>query len=353
MSERNAARRIPPARSARAAECRYVDDTRAGWRRLGGTSGFRYARADGAIVRDPGQLRRIERLGIPPAWRDVWICPSPDGHIQATGRDARGRKQYRYHPRFREVRDAAKFERALAFARVLPRIRRRVDRDLRAGRPRRGTVLATLVRLLEITLIRIGNEEYARTNGSFGLATLRERHVDIRGSAIRFRFRGKSGRTHEVSVQDRRLARVLQRCSDLPGQELFQYLDEEGAPRTVEAADVNAYLREAAGAEFSTKDFRTWAGTVLAAEALRGMPADGAAARERNIARAIREVAARLGNTAAVCRRCYVHPAVLEAYRIGRLEQALTRVRQGRSPLSRAEADVRELLRRSLRRGRR
>ena len=269
---------------------------------------------------------------IPPAWTDVWICPSPDGHLQATGRDARGRKQYRYHPRWREVRDESKYDRMMAFAAALPAIRQRTDADLgRPGLPR-AKVLAAVVRLLETTLIRVGNEEYARTNKSFGLTTMRDRHVKVGKSGIRFEFLGKSGVKHEIDLADARLARVVGRCRDLPGQELFQYLDEDDQPRTIDSADVNAYLREAAGREFTAKDFRTWAGTVLASLALREFEAfDSEAQARKNILRAIENVAERLGNTPSVCRKCYIHPEVIEAYLDGSMLQTLKQ---------RAEAEI-------------
>ncbi|MDF2695022.1 MAG: topoisomerase [Labilithrix sp.] len=320
---------VDPLESAKAADLRYVDDSAPGIRRLARGKGFSYRRADGALVRDAATLRRIASLAIPPAWTSVWICPSPDGHVQATGRDARGRKQYRYHARFREIRDATKYERMLSFAEALPRIRARVDADL--GKPGlvRDKVLATVVRLLEITLIRVGNEEYARENASFGLTTLRTRHVDVTGSSIRFRFRGKSGIQHAVEVHDRRVARVVARCTDLPGQLLFQYVDDDGEHCSVESSDVNAYLRGIAGADFTAKDFRTWAGTVLAASALHGIAAGETeevpvTSRKRNVVQAIKDVAQRLGNTVAVCRRCYVHPEVLGAYLDGELQLELT-----------------------------
>src|SRR5690349_797434 len=270
-------------------------------------------------------LERIRSLAIPPAWEDVWICPDPLGHLQATGRDAKGRKVYRYHPRYRARREEAKYERLVAFARALPRIRRQVDRDLgRPGLPREK-VLAAVVRLLELTLIRVGNDEYARLNRSFGLTTLRDRHATVHGTAIRFRFRGKSGVTHEVGLRDRRLAAVVRRCQDLPGQELFQYVGDDGAPADVASDDVNDYLRSIPGAEGVTaKDFRTWAGTVLAYRALRALDEPQTMTEaKRNVVSAIRDTADRLGNTSAVCRASYVHPVVVEAYLDPRLRDAL------------------------------
>jgi len=315
----------PPAEDcARHAGLRYVRDAEPGIARRGQGGSFRYVTAQGRAVRDGETLARIRSLVIPPAWRDVWICPRSDGHLQATGRDARGRKQYRYHPRWRHVRDETKYGRMAAFARALPRIRARVSRDLaRRGLPREKA-LAVAVRLLETTLIRIGNSEYARANSSFGLTTLRERQVRVDGATLRFRFRGKSGVQHEVAHTDRRVAAIVRRMQDLPGEEIFQYLDESGATRCIESADVNAYLREIAGDDFTSKDFRTWAGTLLAASALHGLgPARSQAEVKRNIVTAIEAVSRLLGNTRAVCRKCYVHPIVLDAYGDGRLASAM------------------------------
>ncbi len=263
-------------------------------------------------------LERIRALAIPPAWERVWICPRADGHIQATGYDARGRKQYRYHPEWRRVRDETKYDRLADFARRLPAVRRRIARDLaKRGLPREK-VLATVVRLLETTLIRVGNAEYARENGSFGLTTLRNRHAEVTSGSVRFRFRGKSGRDHEVGLQDRQIARIVRQCQDLPGQDLLQYIDEDGVAQPIDSSDVNAYLREVAGDDVSAKDFRTWAGTVLAAMALSKLPREETkTAATRQIVAAIRRVARRLGNTPAVCRSCYVHPRVLEAHAAG------------------------------------
>lgn len=309
-----------PAASARAAGLHYVSDRQPGIRRKRAGKGMVYLDPEGRPVRDPAQLRRIKALAIPPAWTEVWICPLPDGHIQATGRDARGRKQYRYHARWREVRDETKYDRMIAFAQALPAMRARVERDLaRPGLPRRK-VLATVVRLLEATLIRVGNEAYARHNESFGLTTMRDRHVQVSGARLTFRFRGKSGRQHAVDLTDRRLAAIVKRSRDLPGYELFQYVDEEGARRSIESADVNDYLREIGGREFTAKDFRTWAGTVLAARAFRELAASRTKTQaKRNVVRAVEAVAKRLGNTVAVCRKCYIHPAVIDAYLDGSL----------------------------------
>src|SRR5688500_15149426 len=315
-----------PVESAKAAGLRYVTEHGAGIRRRRAGKRFTYVDAHGHILRDADTLGRIRALAIPPAWTDVWICPSPHGHIQAVGRDARGRKQYRYHARWRQVRDETKYNRMLSFAVALPRIRRRVDEDLqRPGLPRER-VLATVVRLLETTLIRVGNEEYARDNGSFGLTTMRNRHVDVSGATLRFRFRGKGGKEHTVDVKDPRLARVVKRCQDLPGHELFQYVDDDGRRQAIDSADVNDYLREIAGEEITAKDFRPWAGTARAALAPREVAASESPAQaSRNIPRAIESVARQLGNTPTICRKCYVHPAVIDAYLDGVTVSALKR----------------------------
>lgn len=309
---------VEPTEAAKAAGLRYVTDRRPGLRRLGSPKRFRYLDAEGHAVRDAETLQRIRSLVIPPAWTEVWICPLANGHLQATGRDARGRKQSRYHPRWREVRDANKYERMTLFAAALPRIRKRVTRDLkRRGLPREK-VLATIVSLMEETHIRVGNEEYARTNKSYGLTTLRNRHVDVHGATITFDFAGKSGVHHTVDLRDARLARIVRQCEELPGQELFQYVDEDGEARGVDSSDVNAYLQEAAGGHFTAKDFRTWAGSVLAHVTLAEIGAFASATEaKRNVVAAIKRVAERLGNTPSVCRKCYVHPAVLEAYLAG------------------------------------
>jgi DNA topoisomerase-1 len=310
-----------PRRTAREAGLRYGTDSAPGIRRLRRGRGFVYIDRAGRQIRNEATLNRIRKLAIPPAWTDVWICPMDDGHLQATGRDARGRKQYRYHPLWRARRDEVKFDRLIEFAEALPRIRRRTNRDLALPGVPREKVLAGIVRLLELTLIRVGNEEYARLNQSFGLTTMRDRHARATGRHVRFRFRGKSGHLHEVGIQDRRLARLIRRCQELPGQELFQYVDEEGEIRDVRSEDVNEYLRSAAGADVTAKDFRTWAGTVSAYRALRGEepPASTRAAR-KTIVRAMRETAERLGNTPAVARQAYVHPAVIAAYANGAAE---------------------------------
>jgi DNA topoisomerase I len=321
------------AEAAEEAGLQYVGDDRPGYTRRAKGKDFEYLDTEGKKIRDEQRLLRIKRLAIPPAWTDVWICPSPNGHIQATGRDARGRKQYRYHERWREVRDENKFDRLALFAKALPNIRRRVAQDLKLpGLPRRK-VLATIVRLLERTFIRIGNEEYARENKSFGLTTLKNRHVRVKGAQVRFRFRGKSGRHHEVDVNDRRVAKVIAKCQDLPGQDLFQYFDEEGEVQNVTSQDVNEHLREIGGEDFTTKDFRTWGGTVLAAIALSTQGNfETRKQAKSNIRTAICAVAEFLGNTPAVCRKCYVHPVVVEAYlnhtRIAGLNGAGKRLKQ-------------------------
>jgi DNA topoisomerase-1 len=286
--------------------------------------GFRYRYPTGDLVTDDEVLKRIKAMAIPPAWTEVWICPDPCGHLQATGRDARGRKQNRYHAKWREVRDENKFARMIAFAKALPKIRAAVQRDLQRPPLTRDNVLATVVRLLELSLIRVGNEEYARNNDSFGLTTLRDRHVRVRGSNLIFSFRGKGGKWHEVGVQDRRLARLVKNCQDIPGQELFQYLDVDGMRRKVSSEDVNAYLREISGQEFTAKDFRTWAGTVLAAAELAGQGVCETKKQARkSLVAAVQAVAARLGNTPAVCKKCYIHPHVLGAFSETRLVNLL------------------------------
>jgi DNA topoisomerase-1 len=311
---------IEPSESAAEAGLRYVSDQRPGIRRIRAGRGFSYRAPDGTTVRDAATLGRIKRLVIPPAWTDVWICTLANGHIQATGRDARGRKQYRYHERWHTVRDAAKYERLLAFARALPRIRTRTERDLRQRGLSRTRVLAAAVRLLDETSMRIGNEEYRRQNRSFGLTTLRQRHARLDGGTLRFEFTGKAGKQHVVELHDRRLMRIVRQCQELPGQELFQYLDDEQQRRGIESEDVNAYLREISGGDFSAKDFRTWNGTVLAMRYLRLCEAaTSPTAAKREVSRAIKRVAAELGNTPAVCRKAYVHPVVVEAYIKGSL----------------------------------
>jgi DNA topoisomerase-1 len=298
-------------------------------------------------VSDPEVLRRIKSLVIPPAWTDVWICPNPLGHLQATGRDARGRKQYRYHPRWRQVRDEVKYGRLLAFAAALPKIRERTASDLdRSGLPREK-ILATVVKLLEKTLIRVGNEEYARDNNSYGLTTMRNGHAKVNGTTLRFEFRGKSGKAHSVDLQDARLARIVKACRDLPGYELFQYLDDDGQRKGIESSDVNDYLREICSESFTAKDFRTWAGTVLTAcELSRFPPHQSQTVAKKNIVEAVKAVATRLGNTTSVCRKCYIHPAVFDAYMNGDIVTSSKRRAASRSRLSPQEAAVVALIRR-------
>jgi DNA topoisomerase I len=300
---------------AKSAGLKYLVDNVPGIRRQSRGRGLAYRSPGGKSIRDAETLARIRALAIPPAWTDVWIAPVANAHLQATGRDAKGRKQYRYHARWRESRDESKYDKLLLFAGVLPRIRRRVDRDLcRPGLPREK-VLATVVKLLESTLIRVGNDEYAQQNNSFGLTTMRDRHVDVNRGKILFHFRGKSGIDHTLDLRSPRLARIVKRCQDLPGQELFQYLDDDGQVHDIGSADVNDYLREITGENISAKDFRTWAGTALAARALQEFEDfDSGARAKRNITQAIERVAERLGNTKTVCRKCYVHPAVIDAY---------------------------------------
>ncbi len=304
-----------PIETAEAAGLRYVSDTQPGIQRKRVGKHFSYIGLDGKPIRDPKELERIKKIGIPPAWKQVWICPSPKGHIQATGRDAKGRKQYRYHSRWREVRDETKYDRMIAFGEALPSIRERVEQDLSlAGLPYEK-VLATLVRLLDTTLIRVGNEEYARENHSFGLTTMRTHHVKVAGTTVHFHFRGKSGREHDIDVRDRQLAKIVKRCQDLPGHELFQYVDEQGNQRTVESGDVNDYLREISGQDFTTKDFRTWGGTVTTmCELEREGAFESQTWGKKNIVEAIKVTAQQLGNTPSICRKCYVHPGVLDAY---------------------------------------
>jgi len=337
-----------PAAAANDAGLYYVNDNRLGYTRRPNGNGFGYLDTEAKRIRDKQRLLRIKRLAIPPAWTDVWICSSPNGHLQATGRDARGRKQYLYHNRWREVRDENKFGRLADFAKVLPKIRRRVARDIRLADLPREKVLATVVRLLERTLIRIGNEEYARENKSFGLTTIKNRHVTVKGAHLRFRFRGKSGRQHEVDMTDRRIAKIVSKCQDLPGQDLFQYVSDEGEVRNITSQDVNDYLRQISGNDFTAKDFRTWAGTLLTAIGLSVQPNFESKKRAKaNINNAVSAAAEVLGNTPAICRKCYVHPAVIEAYLNGMLIAGLTSARKsaGRWDLRAAEKAVLKFLR--------
>lgn len=316
--------------SARAALLCYVTDQMPGIRREKRGKHFAYVAPDGSTVNDESELARIKALAVPPAYTDVWICPLPNGHIQATARDARGRKQYRYHARWREVRDENKFDRMATFALTLPQIRKRIEHDLTLPGLPREKVLATIVQLLESTAIRVGNDEYAKDNDSYGLTTLRNKHAKVAGSNVRFSFRGKSGVRQAVDLRDRRLAKIILQCQDLPGQQLFEYLDEHGS-HAIDSSDVNAYIREISGQEFSAKDFRTWVGTVtcallLAAETTEGSQGD----RKQRVVNVIKDVARRLGNTPAVCRKCYVHPAIVDAY----LQQG--RLAPARKPRTRA-----------------
>ncbi|HET7814642.1 MAG TPA: hypothetical protein VFL13_09755 [Candidatus Baltobacteraceae bacterium] len=306
---------LDPQASAKAAGLRYVTDTMPGITRVARGKHFEYRDPKGHAIRDEDELRRIKSLAVPPAYTDVWICPLPNGHLQATGRDARGRKQYRYHKRFREIRDETKYGKMIAFAKTLPKIRDRVTHDLALPGLPREKVLAAVVELLETTAIRVGNDEYARENSSFGLTTLQNRHADVRGETIRFSFKGKSGIRHAIDLQDKRLARIVRQCQDLPGQQLFEYLGDDGEPQAIDSSDVNEYIRAISGEEFSAKDFRTWLGTVTCAMLLaKQESAETQTERKSQVTTVIKDVAQRLGNTPAVCRKCYVHPDVLERF---------------------------------------
>jgi DNA topoisomerase-1 len=334
----------PPEEAARTAGLHYISTAPLppGIRRVKSGKGFRYLAPDGTTIRSAEEIARIRAIVIPPAWADVWICTSPLGHIQAIGRDARGRKQYRYHERWRDVRDENKYGQLVAFATMLPSIRRRVRRDLaRRGLPREK-VIAVVVRLLERTMMRIGNEEYARANRSFGLTTLREHHVTIRGHALEFQFRGKSGKEHRLRVVDPRLSRIVKACQDLPGYEVFQYLDEEGKRQSVDSADVNAYLREITGADVSAKVFRTWAGTVRALAAMRAVKRDEKKAPSaRQLVEVVKTVARQLGNTPAICRKCYIHPALIQSFQRGELHDRLAELAEHPSVIRGLGADER------------
>ncbi|PYQ64027.1 MAG: DNA topoisomerase I [Acidobacteria bacterium] len=341
---------VDPVESARAAGLRYVTDDEPGIRRKKRGKGFTYVDPQGRTVKDEKTLERIRKLAIPPAWTDVWICSRPNGHLQATGRDARGRKQYRYHAEWREVRDETKFGRMIAFGEALPKLHERLEQDMSQRGLGREKVLATVVKLLETTLIRVGNKEYVKQNNSFGLTTLRDRHVDVDGSTLRFELRGKSGKEHAVEVQDRRLARIVKQCRDLPGQKLFQYLDENKERQSVSSEDVNAYLRETTGEDFTAKDFRTWGGTVLALSALLEV---GACESEREaskaVVEAVKRVAGQLGNRPAICRKYYVHPVVIQSFLEGTLRDTLEETVEGEEDdgsngLRRLEAQVLRLL---------
>jgi DNA topoisomerase-1 len=311
---------IDPEEAAEAVGLVYVSDEKPGIVRKRSGKGFRYESAQGEKISDASMLKRIRALAVPPAWTEVWICARANGHLQATGRDARGRKQYRYHPRFREVRESTKYHRMLAFADSLPAVRAKVQEHLALRRLSREKVLATVVHLLEATLIRVGSDEYARANKSYGLTTLKNRHVEVNGTALKFNFKGKSGKVWKLNIRDRRIAKVIRACQDLPGQELFQYVDDDGEIRDVTSSDVNEYLREITGEDVTAKDFRTWHGTVLAAMALAEFQKfDSEAGAKRNIRDAIQKVAARLGNTPTICRKCYVHPEILSTYVEGSL----------------------------------
>jgi len=342
---------VDPKKAAESAGLRYVSDARPGIQRKKAGKGFAYIRADGSRLSDPDVLKRIRALAIPPAWTEVWICPWAEGHIQAIGRDAKGRKQYRYHARFREVRESTKYEHVVAFADALPSIRAKVAEHMALRGLPREKVLATVVHLLESTLIRVGNDDYAKQNNSYGLTTLKNRHVAVDGNEVRFRFTGKSGKQWSLRVRDRRIAKIVKACQELPGQELIQYVDEEGNCRDVTSTDVNDYLREITGKDITAKDFRTWAGTVLAAMALKELESfDSAAQAKRNLRAAIEKVSARLGNTSTICRKCYIHPEVLTSYMDGNLvlelkSKAESELRSGMESLKPEEAAVLALLR--------
>ncbi|MFO2464325.1 DNA topoisomerase IB [Pseudomonas sp. 15FMM2] len=308
----------------------YVDDTQPGLHRKKTRGKFQYFNSNGQRVTDAAEIQRINALAIPPAYTDVWICADPQGHLQATGRDARGRKQYRYHPRWREVRDSDKYSRLQAFGNALPKLRKQLQAQIATRGMSREKVLATVILLLDATLIRVGNSQYARDNRSYGLTTLRTRHVDINGSEILFQFRGKSGIEHQVSVKDRRLANVLKRCLELPGQNLFQYLDENGERRTISSTDVNTYLHSLTGADFTAKDYRTWAGSAQALAVLRALAWQPESDAKKHMVQMVKDVARQLGNTPSVCRKCYIHPAVLEHFTLGELAKLpKPRARQG------------------------
>ena len=316
----------------------YVDDTQPGIRRKRLRGKFCYFDAAGQRISEADEIKRLNALAVPPAYTDVWICADPQGHLQATGRDARGRKQYRYHPRWREVRDGDKYSRLLAFGIALPKLRQRLEAQLALPGHSRDKVMATVISLLDTTLIRIGNSQYARENRSYGLTTLRNKHVAVNGSAIAFQFRGKSGVEHQITVKDRRLARVIKRCLELPGQDLFQYLDDEGQRHTVSSSDINAYLHSLTAGGFTAKDYRTWAGSSLALSALRELKWESASEAKQHVVEMVKAIARELGNTPAVCRKCYIHPAVLDAFLLGTLAE-LPRPRQ-RKRLSREEVGL-------------
>lgn len=341
---------IDPEAAAEAAGLVYVSDDRPGITRKRQGRYFAYYRPDGSRVTDDATLQRIRSLAIPPAYIDVWICPRPNGHIQATGRDAKGRKQYRYHPRFRETRDRVKYEHMLEFAEALPMIRAKIDEHMQLRGLPREKVLATVVHLLETTMIRVGNPDYARENGSYGLSTLRNRHVDVDGAELRFNFKGKSGKTWRLSIRDRRIARIVKSIQELPGQHLFQYVDDTGEPREISSTDVNDYLREISGRDITAKDFRTWSGTVLAALCLAASEeAESNTAAKRILKAAVEEVANRLGNTPAVCRKAYIHPEVIDAFTERALVLKIKDEADRAGALRSEEKAVYDLLRRRLR----
>lgn len=341
---------VDPREAAESVGLAYVSDERPGIRRRRAGKGFSFVGPDGRKVTDPAALERIRKLAVPPAYTDVWICAKPNGHIQATGRDAKGRKQYRYHAKFREVRDSTKFEHMLEFARGIPDIRVKISEHMTLRGMPREKVLATVVYLLENTLIRVGNDDYVKQNKSYGLTTLKNRHVAVEGAELRFRFKGKSGKEWNLRFKDRRIAKIVKQCQEIPGQELFQYMDDGGQRRDVTSSDVNAYLKEISGREITAKDFRTWAGTVLAALALHEFEAfDSDARAKKNVRAAIESVASRLGNTPTICRKCYVHPEVFHSYLQGQLllevkEQVETELRDNLAGLKPEEAAVLTLL---------
>ncbi|MEO8606661.1 MAG: DNA topoisomerase IB [Chloroflexota bacterium] len=321
-------REIDPLQAARAARLRYVMDDEPGISRQKTGKHFRYVNAAGEPIRDENEIDRINHLRIPPAWTEVWISPYPNGHIQATGRDAKGRKQYRYHERWTQRRNLVKFSRMIAFGKALPGLRKHIQKDLRLPGLPREKVLATLVELLDTTHIRIGNIEYAKSNQSYGLTTMHDKHVEVKGSTLRFHFRGKSGKEHEVDIQDQRLARIVRQCKDVPGQELFQYVDEDGGRHPITSGDVNDYLRAITGEDFTAKDFRTWGGTLLAIMAFRDCePCESFNQAKKQVTATVKAVAEALGNTPAVCRRYYVHPLVIEAYQDGTLTDVLAHLK--------------------------
>jgi DNA topoisomerase I len=342
---------IPNAADAKAVGLRYVSDSARGFNRKKSGKSFKYFDSEGNKITDENILLRIKKLVIPPAWKNVWICPQENGHLQATGRDARGRKQYRYHQNWRKVRDENKYGKLILFAENLPLIRKKTDEDLKLPGLPREKVIALVVRLLELTCIRIGNEEYAKQNQSFGLTTMRDQHVEISGSKVKFEFKGKSGKMHSIGLEDKQLARLVKKCKEIPGYELFQFIDEANIKQSVGSADVNDYLRNVSGQDFTAKDFRTWAGTVMAATVLCNYTDCNSVSRiNKNIRAAITEVAEKLGNTVAICRKCYIHPVILEMYTDGKLIKQLSKkpARKSRNPyaLTIEESAVLEVLKR-------